>query len=197
LKTRALCWRGDDEFRAELLLAKLNLALAESSNVPAASARVASSVELASEVVVAADALELAAEVDGAVLARLRLINAGRLNFIAAPEDNSSEDVDNDGVADTWDNCRVTSNAGQADVDSDGVGDACEVYPVAVCRYDDVDGSYAAFGFVNAGRERRFRQGINNEVTGGAAEGLPHHFPRGSSQVAFVPRCSRRRRAGL
>lgn len=176
---------GSDQLRA-LLLGKLNLARAESLNVPATSARIASSELLASEVLAAADQLALTAALDSKVLAALELINRGRLNFIAAPEDHSGDDADGDGIPDAWDNCRLTSNPQQEDRDGDGVGDVCEVYPVAVCRYDDSDGSYAAFGFVNEGRERRFRRGEHNLVTGGAGESWPTHFPRVSREYAFV-----------
>ncbi|HZO58050.1 MAG TPA: VCBS repeat-containing protein, partial [Solirubrobacterales bacterium] len=40
--------------------------------------------------------------------------------------DASDADDDNDGVADEIDNCRLSSNEGQADADSDGKGDACD-----------------------------------------------------------------------
>jgi hypothetical protein len=39
---------------------------------------------------------------------------------------NGCPDGDNDGVADTTDNCPTTSNANQADADGDGTGDACD-----------------------------------------------------------------------
>jgi predicted extracellular nuclease len=38
-------------------------------------------------------------------------------------------DFDADGVADDVDNCRTTSNPGQADLDGDGVGDSCDNCP--------------------------------------------------------------------
>lgn len=177
---------GESELLRALLLGKLNLARAESRNVPATSARIASSQLLASEVIESADAVALTGAGDAQLLDALRLINAGRLNFIAAPEDHSSDDADSDGIPDAWDNCRLTSNPEQEDRDGDEVGDVCEVYPVAVCRYDDSDGSYAAFGFVNEGRERRFRHGEHNLVTGGAGESWPTHFPRVSREYAFV-----------
>ncbi len=38
-------------------------------------------------------------------------------------------DYDNDGVADTSDNCTFNANATQADADGDGLGNACDSYP--------------------------------------------------------------------
>lgn len=38
-------------------------------------------------------------------------------------------DTDNDGVADTADNCPTVANANQADADNDGIGDACDSTP--------------------------------------------------------------------
>ena len=45
------------------------------------------------------------------------------LRISSLVEDN---DDDNDGVADTADNCPLVANADQADTDGDGVGDACD-----------------------------------------------------------------------
>jgi hypothetical protein len=54
----------------------------------------------------------------------LCLIVGAPLAAIAGPA-SSTVDTDSDGVADPWDNCRVVSNAGQADADHNGCGDAC------------------------------------------------------------------------
>ncbi len=35
-------------------------------------------------------------------------------------------DADRDGIGDSWDVCRLASDAGQADADADGIGDACD-----------------------------------------------------------------------
>jgi len=58
-----------------------------------------------------------------------------------------SEDVDDDGVLNTADNCPETTNAGQEDVDGDGVGDVCDNCPaVANPGQEDTDGD----GIANA-----------------------------------------------
>ena len=50
-------------------------------------------------------------------------------------------DMDNDGVADCYDNCPTVSNPNQADSDCDGVGDACDVCPGGNDKIDnDNDG---------------------------------------------------------
>jgi hypothetical protein len=43
--------------------------------------------------------------------------------------DDEDVDDDNDGAADTVDNCPVASNSGQRDLDGDGVGDPCDDCP--------------------------------------------------------------------
>ena len=40
-----------------------------------------------------------------------------------------NSDLDNDGIADCFDNCPSTSNPNQADADCDGVGDLCDQWP--------------------------------------------------------------------
>ena len=45
------------------------------------------------------------------------------------PVDPEDGDIDEDGVADSVDNCLEDSNADQEDTDADGVGDACQVEP--------------------------------------------------------------------
>jgi hypothetical protein len=50
----------------------------------------------------------------------------------AAPDigaDEYTPDTDGDGVADIYDNCPGTANAGHADADGDGLGDACDPTP--------------------------------------------------------------------
>ncbi|MBK6859733.1 MAG: HYR domain-containing protein [Saprospiraceae bacterium] len=50
-------------------------------------------------------------------------------------------DMDNDGIADCYDNCPTVSNPNQADSDCDGVGDACDVCPGGNDKIDnDNDG---------------------------------------------------------
>jgi VCBS repeat-containing protein len=50
-------------------------------------------------------------------------------------------DMDNDGIADCYDNCPTISNPNQADSDCDGVGDACDVCPGGNDKIDnDNDG---------------------------------------------------------
>jgi DNA-binding beta-propeller fold protein YncE len=51
-------------------------------------------------------------------------------------------DIDGDGVADRFDNCRSLANPAQADADEDGTGDVCDTQPgvsdgvVPQCRHD-------------------------------------------------------------
>ncbi len=56
--------------------------------------------------------------------------------FIAKYIENS----DNDGVADSDDNCPDTTNPGQEDVDNDGIGDACDTCPNDENNDADSDG---------------------------------------------------------
>lgn len=46
----------------------------------------------------------------------------------------TTDDDDEDGVADAADNCPKSSNADQADTDEDGIGDACDL-----CPFDDLN----------------------------------------------------------
>jgi Ca2+-binding RTX toxin-like protein len=49
--------------------------------------------------------------------------------ILLPPVDPEDGDIDEDGVADSVDNCPGDSNADQEDTDADGVGDACQVEP--------------------------------------------------------------------
>lgn len=170
----------------DLLLAKLNASLSARSGVPSTVGRIASSALLLGDVITQADALVRGGTSDPAVLAALKLANAGRLNFVAAPQGDVAEDADGDGILNGRDNCRNVPNANQKDIDIDGVGDACELTPTVRCVYHDADGNYAAFGYENLGRERRFAIGTLNGVNGSLNRGQPVYFPTGVSDTAFV-----------
>lgn len=49
-----------------------------------------------------------------------------RIYYHAFTAINPADDMDNDGVLDTIDNCQGTSNTNQADQDHDGLGDVCD-----------------------------------------------------------------------
>ena len=53
-------------------------------------------------------------------------LSAQEVAALAGTSDPPPPDDDGDGVFDHADNCKSTSNAGQADVDADGAGDACD-----------------------------------------------------------------------
>lgn len=46
------------------------------------------------------------------------------------PSEETLSDIDEDGIADIFDNCPETPNADQADYDRDGLGDVCDDYSV-------------------------------------------------------------------
>ncbi len=54
-------------------------------------------------------------------------------------------DADNDGIADSADNCPLTANPGQADADGDGIGDACDNCTL-VANADQFDGDNDGYG---------------------------------------------------
>jgi Tol biopolymer transport system component len=65
--------------------------------------------------------------------------------------DFADTDDDGDGVNDTVDNCRLTSNADQADFDLDGVGDACDIQTGPPTRKDQCkDNGWIRFDFPRA-----------------------------------------------
>ena len=51
--------------------------------------------------------------------------------------DACEDDVDNDGIENTLDNCMYDSNSDQMDVDGDGIGDVCDN-----CKKDSNPGKY-------------------------------------------------------
>ncbi len=176
---------SDEELARSILLAKLNIAYAESLGAPAAIGRVSSTADLAREVLDLGDEAFLSGTPDQLLFEQLELIHAGRLNFVQAPRVDHAGDDDGDGVANAFDNCPKLDNPGQADRDSDGVGNACEVHPTAHCVYTDADGSYAAFGYVNDGPERRFRAGAFNGLSDSSGA-PPQYFPHGTVEAALV-----------
>lgn len=179
---------GSDELAAELLASKLNVSLSRTTGIPSTMGRLASSSLLVSDVLEVADGAFSSGTEPDELIAALNLANAGRLNFAAAPRDNPAGDDDGDGIPNSSDNCPLTATAGQTDADSDGVGDACELRPTAHCIYSNSDGIFAAFGYQNEGRERRFQIGALNGVNGSLDRGQPAYFPLGESAVAFVTR---------
>ena len=52
--------------------------------------------------------------------------SGSRMDPDSGPHGTDPEDVDDDGVKNTVDNCPATANAGQADGDTDLIGDACD-----------------------------------------------------------------------
>ena len=61
------------------------------------------------------------------------------------PTPPTPPDADADGVADAYDNCPTTANAGQQDCDGDGIGDACDSFN-GTTRYT---GAYDVTDFSN------------------------------------------------
>lgn len=53
----------------------------------------------------------------------------GDFSFTMVPLLEDTDDVDDDGVGDNFDNCPVVSNPDQLDTDGDGVGDSCDNCP--------------------------------------------------------------------
>jgi hypothetical protein len=171
----------------ELLAAKLNIAWTISGRMDPAAGRVASTVTLLQDLLFQADAQYL-----GLVAAEARTIellltaNEGYLSFVYAPQYLSSADGDGDGIADHVDNCPNTDNVNQPDADADGVGDACELRPVIQCVYRADSVNYAAFGYENEGRERRFGRGALNTLVAATSQVQPVLFRAGGADVAFM-----------
>jgi alpha-tubulin suppressor-like RCC1 family protein len=63
-------------------------------------------------------------------------------NVVSVCVGELSSDIDEDGVADSVDNCPTVSNAEQVDSNENGIGDACETVPVVISS-DPVDGASA------------------------------------------------------
>jgi cysteine-rich repeat protein len=76
------------------------------------------------------------------------------------------QDIDNDNVHDTVDNCRVIVNTDQADQDSDGVGDVCDNCPM-IANADQIDS--------------------NGDGVGDACETSPNQAPEAQCQDSVVP----------
>ena len=76
---------------------------------------------------------------------------AGPIQACSSGGGGGSPDTDNDGVADSLDNCPNVANSDQADNDNDGIGNACDSTPNGegtAC----VDTTSSNYSHVNAGR---------------------------------------------
>jgi len=96
-------------------------------------------------------------------------VNGRQSAAVSAHVSVGTSDTDNDGVADTIDNCPNTANANQLDSDGDNVGDACDNCPTAANNGQtdtDSDGVGDACdncaGDANPGQENTDGDGLGN-----------------------------------
>jgi len=87
--------------------------------------------------------------------------------------DTTPIDTDNDGIADSEDNCPNTANPEQSDSDNDGIGDACDTPPPATCgvptnlRVNVITPNEVEFAWDGHPDGRRYI-GLYRPVTGGS-----------------------------